>query len=84
VAVTNGGTLSHILVFFVIIGGFKHRLTKLLLKAVLVLFCGKSRIFEFIRGLLSMRLVSMQESLKVPPFVAVTSIRIRGGLHVSK
>jgi hypothetical protein len=58
---------------FQIIGGFMRRLTKLLLKAVLVLFCGKSSIFQFIRALLSMREFSTHQSLKGPPFVAVPS-----------
>ncbi len=49
------------------------RLTKLLLKAVLVLFCGKSSIFQFIRTLLSMGEFSAHQSLNGPPFVAVPS-----------
>ncbi len=66
---THGGSLSCISVFFVIIVCFKRRLTKLLLNAVLVLFCGKSSIFQFIRALLPMRWFSMHQSLKEPPFV---------------
>jgi len=69
---TNGGSLSLISVFFVIIGGFRRRLTKLLLNAVLVLFCGKSSTSQFIRGLLSMRVISTHQSLKEPPFVPDT------------
>ena len=60
-------------VFFAIIGGFMCRLTKLLLKAVLVLFCGKSSIFQFIHALLSMWEFSTHQSLNRPPFVAVPS-----------
>jgi len=41
--VTNGGPLSHISGFFTIIGGFITRLTKLLIKAVLVLFLRQER-----------------------------------------
>ena len=69
---TNGGSLSRISVFLVIIGGFRCRLTKLLLKAVLVLFYGKSGIFQFIRALLSMRECSTHQSLKESPFVSGT------------
>ena len=47
------------------------RLMELLLKAVLVLFYGKSAIFKFIRATLSMWVVSTHESLKVLPFVTV-------------
>ena len=57
--------------FFIIIGGFILRLTKLLLKVVLVLFCGKSSIYQFKRGLLSMREFSTHQSLKETPFVNV-------------
>ena len=38
-----GGPLSRISVFFVIMGGFMLRLTKLVLKAVLVFFLRKER-----------------------------------------
>ena len=76
VAVPNGGPLSRISVFFVIIGGFMLRLTKLLLKAVIVLFCGKSSIFQFIRALLSMRGFYTHQSLKEPPFVTVPNFQL--------
>ena len=67
----NGGTLSCMSGFFIIIGGFILRLTKLLLKVVLVLFCGKSSIYQFKRGLLSMLEFSTHQSLKETPFVNV-------------
>jgi hypothetical protein len=70
--VTNGGILSYFSGFFIIIGGFMLLLTKLFLKAVIVLFYVKSSIFKFIYALLSMRLVSTHESLKVSPFGTVT------------
>ena len=68
----NGAPLIRISVFSVIIGGFIPRLTKLLLKAVLVLFCGKSGIFQFIRALLSVREFSTHKSLNGPPFGTAT------------
>ena len=69
--VPNGGPLNHISVFLPICEGFVCRLTKLLLKAVLVLFCGKSSMFQFIRALLSMRVILAHKSLNGLPFVAV-------------
>ena len=69
---TNGGPLSRISVFFGIIGGFMCRLTKLLLKAVLVLFSCKSSILPFIRALLSLREFFTHQSLNGPPFGTVT------------
>ena len=71
---TNGGSLSCMSVFFVIIAGFRRRLTKLLFNAVLVLFCGKSGIFQFVRSPLSMRVISTHQSLNVPPFDNVPNI----------
>jgi len=55
VTVPNGGLLRLISVLFVNIGGFMLRLTKLLIKAVLIFFYGKSSIDQFIRAFLSMR-----------------------------
>jgi len=69
---TNGGPLSVISVFFAIIGGFARRLTKLLLKAVVVLFYGKSGIFEFTGALLSMRELSTCQSVNGGTFGKVT------------
>jgi len=48
------------------------RLTKLLLKAVLVLFSDKSGIFQFIRALLSIGEISTHHSLNGPPFKTAT------------
>ena len=69
---TNGGPLSCLSVILVIIGGFICQLSKLLLKAVIVLFYGKSSIFQFIRALLSIGEVSTHQSLNGPPFGTVT------------
>jgi len=73
----NGSFLSRILVFFAIIGGFRWGLTKLLLNAVLVLFCGKSSMFQFKRGILSMREVTTHQFLKGPPFVNAPILPLR-------
>jgi len=51
-------------------------LTKLPLKAVLVLFYGKSSIFKFVRDLLSMGEVSTYQFLKETPFVTVPSFSL--------
>ncbi|TKJ38741.1 MAG: hypothetical protein CEE38_03290 [Planctomycetes bacterium B3_Pla] len=68
---TNGGPLIRVSVFFAIIGGFMCRLMKLLLKAVPVLFCGKSSIFQFIRTLLSMREFFTHQLFDGRPLAAV-------------
>ena len=69
--VMNGGPLSKMSVFFAIIRDFMYRLTKLLLKAIFVLYYGKSGIFQSIDALLSMREFSTHQSLNGPPFVTV-------------
>jgi len=66
---TECASLKQYICFFVIIGGFRRRLTKLLLNAVIAVFLRQNSMFQFKRSLLPMREVSTHQSLEGPSFV---------------